>query len=297
MNESKYVALMLAIAALWGGTFPLVKWLLGYFGPFEIIAMRSVLGVIALFAYMKFKGEKISPGEWKAGAILGVLLFVGLSAQTIGLNYTTATNSAFVTGILVILTPLFAPFFTGKKPGIRTYGAAVLAFIGLYLLSGFGSNGLEGHAAGIGNAGLIFGFAFNFGDAITLVTAFCFAIHMCFLGKIAKGMDPVRITLVQSVVGAVLGIGVALPLEGVPAAFPLLPLLSIAFLGIIVGATSLVAQAYAQRFISAPKIAIIFLMEPVFAAILGAIFLSEVLGTVQAVGAVLILIGMASAES
>lgn len=150
------------VSLIWGSSFIIVKDTLIYLNEYFLLFVRFAIatGILGLYLLLK----KINPFKYdilKEGAILGLILFIGLGTQTIGLKYTTATNSAFITGLYIVLTPIFTVLLFKKYPKVWNIFAVILATLGLFLLT-------------FDNA---LGFTFNFGDLITLLTAAAFAFH------------------------------------------------------------------------------------------------------------------------
>ncbi len=273
----KWIALLLLVTMIWGSTFSLVKENLKVFGTFAQLAMRFLLAAIVLFAIVKWGRRKIGAQDVKSGAILGFLLFLGYAPQTFGLNYTSATNSAFITGLFVILVPILSIFFFAKAPERKIWVASLLAVCGLFLLTGTSGN-------------------WNIGDAMTLLTALGFALHIIYTGKIAGKCDPYVVLAVQFLASGILSFAFMLALGQVPAEYPIGAVGIVVFLAVFATAFAQWVQIEAQKFISAPRIALIFIGEPVFAMLTAVVFFGEGVGAVQMAGAGLILLGMFIAE-
>ena len=269
-------ALVLA-AFFFGITFPLVHDALEDITPFAYLLLRFGIAVLALapFAIViaRSKGENRRL-LWRVGAISGVLLFGGYATQTIGLQYTSPSTSAFITGLYVCLTPFIEAAVRRRAPSPWVIAGIVVATGGLFLLTG---------------ADL----AFGAGEAWTLACALLFAIWIVYQGGYAHRLHPVPFATVQMGMVALLCIPPATA-QGV-GDLTSLALFAVAFTGIACSSVALSLQLFGQRRIAPSRAALILLSEPVFAAMAGYVA-GERLGAVEGVGAVVILLGIAITE-
>jgi drug/metabolite transporter (DMT)-like permease len=269
-------ALVLA-AFFFGVTFPLVHDALEDVTPFAYLALRFGIAVLALAPFaiviVRSKGED-QRLLWRAGAIAGVLLFAGYATQTIGLQYTSPSTSAFITGLYVCFTPFVEAAVRRRFPSVWVIAGIVVATGGLFLLTG----------ADLG---------FGAGEVWTLACAACFAVWIVFQGAYANRLHPVPFTTVQMAMVALL----CLPPAGVQGTGDLtsLAIFAVAFTGIACSSVALSLQLYGQRRIAPSRAALILLSEPVFAAIAGYVT-GERLGAIELVGAVVILVGIGITE-
>jgi drug/metabolite transporter (DMT)-like permease len=277
MKDAKWIVILLFVTLVWGATFPLVKDTLKVFDAFAMMGMRFLIAAASVWLYLKFAGGKLEREEWRHGAVLGFLLFVGYGMQTYGLNYTEATKSAFITGLYVIGVPVLSALLLSRRSERKIWIAAALAAIGLWLLSGAGSN-------------------WNLGDGVTLITAVAFSLHIIYTGMIAKRCGPVGLSVAQLLVCGVLSLVPMVALGETPAEFPLGALGAVVFLGVVANGFAMWAQSAAQRVMDASRVALVFIGEPVFAAVISVMLFGEILREMQIVGAGLILAGMVVAE-
>jgi drug/metabolite transporter (DMT)-like permease len=270
-------ALVLA-AFFFGITFPLVHDALGDVEPFAYLLLRFTIAVLALGPFAIVIGRRADAATrrvmWRAGAIAGVLLFGGYATQTIGLQTASPSTSAFITGLYVALTPIIEGIVRKRVPPPGVIGGIVLATAGLYLLTG---------------ADLSLGP----GELWTLACAVIFAIWIVYQGEYARRLDAIPYTTVQMAVLALL----CVPPTAVQGVGEItgLALFAAAFTGIACSSVALSLQVYGQRHIAPSRAALILLSEPVFAAIAGYVN-GERLGTVELLGAVVILAGIAVSE-
>ena len=268
----------LVIAAFFFGvTFPLVRNALEDVTPFGYLLLRFGIAVLVLapfaVAIARAQGEDRRLLV-RTGVLAGVLLFGGYATQTVGLQYTSASTSAFITGLYVCFTPFIEAAVRRRMPSRWVMGGIAIATGGLFLLTG---------------ADLTFGQ----GEAWTLACAVMFASWIVYQGAYANRLHPIPFATTQMAVVAVL----ALPATGVQGTGDLttLVLFAAVFTGIACSAVALSLQLYGQRRIAPSRAALLLLSEPVFAAMAGYVD-GERLGLVAVGGAVLILAGIGLTE-
>jgi len=267
------VLTLVGITVVWGTTFVVVKGSLETIPVPLLLALRFSLAA-ACFAFVRFDRRALVPALW-----LGLLAFAGFATQTLGLSITTASRSAFITGFAVVLTPLVAAIWFRQRVAPRVYLASVVALAGLALLT------LRGGGEGI-----------NSGDLWTLLTALAYALYIVYLGQVAGRANVAALAGMQHLPMAALAWLWAAPQLGALAYVPLTTYLAIAYLALV--ATALVAwlQTAAQRVVPAPLAAIIFVLEPVFAALFAWWVVGEMLGPGGWAGGALVIVAMLVAE-
>jgi drug/metabolite transporter (DMT)-like permease len=269
-------ALVLA-AFFFGVTFPLVHDALEDITPFAYLLLRFAIAVLALapfaVAIVRSKGEN-QRLLWRTGAIAGALLFGGYATQTIGLQYTSPSTSAFITGLYVCLTPFIEAAVRRRAPSPWVIAGIAVATAGLFLLTG---------------ADLRFGQ----GEAWTLACAVLFAIWIVYQGAYANRLHAVPFTTVQMGMVALL----CLPPAGVQGTgnVTALAIFAVAFTGVACSSIALSLQLFGQQRIAPSRAALILLSEPVFAAMAGYVA-GERLGAIELVGAAVILLGIGITE-
>ena len=269
---------MVAVTAVWGSTFVLVRDAVAQIPPFTFIAYRFVAAAVLLAAIrprLALGGPGLGP--LAAGAAIGVALFAGYGFQTVGLQYTTASNAGFITGLSVVLTPLLGALLLRQSPGRWPVTGACVAAVGLACLS---LQRLEVRQ----------------GDALVLGCAVAFAAHILLLGRYAPRLDTYRLAVVQLAtagLGALAWAGVAGDLV-VPASADVW--VALAITSVAASAGAFLIQTRAQREVSPTRTAVIFTMEPVFAGLFGFLLAGERLSGRGWLGAGLILAGMLVAE-
>ena len=277
MKRYRAEGALVTAAFFFGVTFPLVRNALEDITPFAYLLFRFGIAVLVLapFAVAILRaGADDRRLLIRVGATAGVLLFGGYATQTVGLQYTSASTSAFITGLYVCFTPFIEGAFRRRLPSRWVIGGIAIATAGLFLLTG----------ADLG---------FGRGEAWTLACAALFALWIVYQGGYANRLHPIPFTTVQMGMVAVL----ALPATGVQGTGSLttLALVAAAFTGVACSAVALSLQLYGQRRITPSRAALLLLSEPVFAAIVGYLD-GDRLGGVELGGAVLILMGIGLTE-
>ncbi len=214
----------------------------------------------------------------KDGIILGVILWALYIPQTIGLGYTSAANSGFITGLFVVIVPILAYALFRKKPSPWEAVALLLSLAGLWLLTG-GVSGM------------------NFGDLITLIAAFFYALHLLYCDKYMKaGRDPVVISAQQFLLVGVLSFATAWIFDLPFSVGDRTTILTVIFLTLLPTLSAFLIQLYAQKLTSPFRVSLIFALEPVFAAIFAWTLGGEQFVIRSAAGGLLIFIAMIVAE-
>ena len=171
--------LLLLVALIWGLTFPAIKDALEAITPFAFLALRFSIAWIFLVLLYPRKMLKIDSTNFKAGLTIGTALFLGYGFQTVGIQYTSASNAAFITGLSVVLVPLLNIPFTKRLPGRYAVAGAISAAFGLGLLS------------------LNSGFTITKGDFLVFLCAIAFAFHIILVSRFAPEMDTTLLTIIQ----------------------------------------------------------------------------------------------------
>ena len=273
--------LLVLVTAIWGSTFAIVKNAVEVLSPAALITWRFAIGAVVLLPLIlqvrprgarNAREDARTPGFWRDGLILGVLLIAGYATQTIGLQTTSANRAAFITGLNVIMVPLWLALTARAPLNVRLWGAAVLAVLGISLLS------WEGGA-------LVIGDLWALGCAIT------YAAYILALEKAAPRHPPLAFTAVQVLVVAALGTAWA-ALEGGVRLPPAETWGALVYLGLVATAVTTLLQTLGQRWVSATEAAIIYALEPVAAAVFSFFLLQEVIGARGFAGGALVVAAM-----
>jgi drug/metabolite transporter (DMT)-like permease len=264
-------------ALLWGLSFIVVKSALESSTPLAFTAARFALAAIVLTPFTNLR-PPCPRAEIRAGALLGALLAIGFAAQTVGLVYTTPARSAFIVASSSVLAPVVAFLVVRERPRLSVVVALALAGMGMYLLTAPEAGGL------------------NRGDAWTLVTALSFGGQIVAVAHLSRQYDPLRLVWMETVVTAV-GAGVAaVALERVHVRWTPALAGALGYTAVFATAVALLWQMRAQRYMSSARAALIFCVEPVFAALASWVWFGERLSVLQWAGGGLILTGMVLAE-
>jgi drug/metabolite transporter (DMT)-like permease len=267
MRRTTLAALAITLASfLFGSTFVVIKEAVATFPPISFVAWRFLIGGVVLCLLAIPKGKAI----WRDAAICGSLLFSGYAFQTAGLVTTGATNSALITGLFVIITPLLAAVLRRQAPKVWVVIGAVIAFVGVTLLTARDGISLES------------------GDLLTLGAAFSFAGHIVALARLARRHPVVPFTAGQLLVTAFLAFPLAAAIEGleIPTGRDL-PALLITAIGVSAGAFLL--QIWAQTIIGPSMTGVLLALEPAFGVATAAVVLGERLTSTGWLGAGLII--------
>lgn len=262
---------LLYCAAVWGATFYMVKDALAAVDPVTLVAYRFLIAAAVLLPWARRK-------HLKESAILSVILVLLYISQTIGLRYTTASNSGFITGLFVIFVPLFLLVFFRKPPTPVQWAASLVALAGLWLLTG-----------GAGS--------FNKGDAMTLIAALTYAGHLLATDVYVKAdADPLVLAFHQFWMTGLFSLAAA---GGAGASFAVAGLKGwavIVFLALVPTASAFYVQMLAQRKTSPLKVSLLFSLEPVFAAVFAWTLGGEPFVASKAAGGLLIVAAMIAGE-
>jgi drug/metabolite transporter (DMT)-like permease len=268
---------LVGAALLYGVTFPLVHDALDDITPFAYLLGRFGIATLLLLPVALPALRARGPDRRmlvRAGLIAGVILFGGYATQTVGLQYTSPSTSAFITGLYVIITPVIESAISRRLPRPPVMAGIVIATAGLYLLTG-----ADVH---LGR-----------GELFTLACAVFFAFHIVYIGAYANLLRPSQFTALQ--IGAVALLSVAPAAQQGVGTLSALAVFAVVFTGVACSAVALPLQLWGQRRIPATRAALILLAEPVFAGIADYIN-GERLGATRLAGGLAILAGIGVSE-
>ena len=266
--------MLVGITAVWGWTFVVVRDAIAIYGVLPFLAVRFALATAAI---APFAVPKLTRRTLVVGVGIGVALAAGYLFQTLGLLFTTPTNSGLITGLFVVFAPLADRIFFGVSFSRQVLVAVVLSLAGMILLAGGGPEGI------------------NPGDVLTLLCAAALGLHIALLSRYAAGYDAIGLAFAQLLAMSVLFImfwpvfdPVELPPRGV--------WIALLITGLLASAGAFWVQTFVQQRIPAARTAIILTMEPVFAALFGYWLAGDRLVAVQITGAFLILSALVVGE-
>jgi drug/metabolite transporter (DMT)-like permease len=272
---------LLLLALLWGTSFTFVKGALDTTSPWVFLTLRFGVAAAAALAVALVRRDRPGPRFVREVGILGLLLFGGFALQTEGLRLTTPARSGFLTGLAVLLVPFLSRFLFRRQVASMAWVGAALAVVGMGVLSRpFG---------GVVSADV------RFGDLLTVGCALCFAFQIVLTSEWASRHSLSMLTLGQVVVTM---LGSALLIPFAPArigpAVTLVPVLLLTGLAMTTGAYFV--QNWAQRHTTAVRVALIFSLEPVAAALFSHYYGGEPLGVPEWTGGALIVAGVVVGE-
>ncbi len=265
-----YLALVFC-TLIWGATFPATKVALTQVQPFTFLLLRFLLGTLLVFGVMlALRGQLRAERQVLRMSVIATgFLFMGYATQTVGLRYTTASNSAFITALYVVFVPLVLRRFDG-----RTWLSAFIALSGLWFLVD----------------PLV---SVNPGDLWTLACAAAFAGHIACLEKFSRrGASPSILAWQMLFMTSVLVPAMALEAPNAAELAPTSNLLIALLICGVLATGALAAQIWGQKFVAAQRVALIFILEPVFAAWMAWMVLGEQLGPRGVLGSGLILVAV-----
>lgn len=289
MSQRRADLLLVLIAIIWGTTFTIVHETVATFPALALIALRFWFAALVFLPTLISRRAELKQHSVKVGILLGGLLFAGFATQTLGLRYTSPARAGFITGLNVVLVPLLGLFF-GQRPSKRAIAGVALAVVGLTILSWGCQLPWFGCTAGVASTP-----AQRAGDLLILVCALAFAMHIVAVSRWATSLPVVSLNGVQLIVTALLASVATLLTEAIP-----VPSLSVwgaaLFLGVIASALVFGLQLMLQRYTTATHTALIFALEPVFAALFSWLWIDEALTWAVALGGGLMLLGVVVAE-
>jgi len=278
-----YPELALVVTSfLYGATFTIVQDALDDLTATGFILLRFAIGGVALVPLAlqrTWRGPVARPTDSArvmagCGVVLGFTAFVAYVCQNVGLQHTTTSNSAFITGLFAVFTPLISAVLYQRLPNASVFVSVALAVLGLFLLTGAQPS-------------------LGFGDAVTLVTAFFFGIWFVQVGAWANRFDVVTLTCVELLAIAAFSLPLVL-LDGL-GTLTAQAVFAVVFTGLVCSAFAFSIQVWAQRRVEPARASIIELLEPVVAGFVG-YAVGERLGGGGYLGAVIILAGILVAE-
>lgn len=277
-------ATLALVALLWGTTFVVVKGALTEITTFYFLTLRFSLAAAAMFPLLvnsvRTVGYRTTWHGIRAGIVVGAFLTVGYALQTLGLLYTSAGNSGFLTGLYIVLVPLLSAAVYRRWPRWPELAGVAIAGFGMILLT----------LPGIRN-----GMHFNRGDLLTIACAVAFAAHLLVLGYYSKRFRFEALAFGQIACVACIS-ALALLFEPPAVRWSRSLVAAIAITGLLATAAAFVLQTWAQRYTSATRVALIFSLEPVFALVTAVAAAGEKVTWFGVCGGALILSGILLVE-
>ncbi len=270
-----YFMLLISVVFLWGLSFPLMKLTLYYISPVLLLSTRFLLSA-ALMVPLVFKNKKLfEKNNIVIGVIGGILLFLAYYFQTVGLKYTTPSQSGLITGTYIILLPLISLLYVKLKINKIDVFAVLLGFAGLFLMSSFKISP-----------------QYAFGDILTFICAIFYAFQTVYVYKYTKFLDSLVFTFYQLLIVGVLS-SLFLPFHvsfsglHVP-----IVIFTVVFTAVFAGLYSYLINTRALMYIEPTAAGVVYVGEPVFAVITSIFIINEIPTVYTVIGGIIIVIAM-----
>jgi len=281
MKKLSAIIILLFVNLVWGVTFPVVKETIQDMDVYVFIFLRFSLGIITLIPFLLTKKRKEFDRKTLLGGILGGLFIGGgYFFQTFGLLYTSATKSAFVTGLYVLTVPFFSYMILKRLPTKKNFYGLVIASAGTAFLF------LEQNMS----------ILFNIGDILTVFCALCFGIQVVILSKFIRKTNFIEFTIVQLSVVCLLSLFLSFNGHSSVMLNDVELWKALFVVGVLGTGFCFLGQSVSQNTLSADEAAVIYTSEPLFAGLAGLLFLKEILNVYQVFGAFLIITGILVSE-
>jgi len=273
--------ILLGVVIIWGYTFPVIKNVLNVIPPFTFLAYRFFLAFSIIYLIFRKRLKRIDLLTIKKGFLIGLFLFLGYFGQTVGTQFTTATKTAFITGISVVIVPIISYFWIREKIYRNSVIGVLLAMIGLWLMN---TNGTIYHI--------------NLGDSLVFLGAIGFALYIVAVDIYTKKLDYVQLVFIQLITVSLMSFLMAIIYEKEALTFSYSSYVwwAVVLNGVFATALAFYLQNRFQKYSNPTKIAIIFSAEPVFGALFSYLILGETIGIFGFMGGIAIFSGMFVAQ-
>lgn len=275
---------ILSITIVWGSSFIIMKNISADIPPYAYLTLRFLVAGLVMFLTFLSQFKCVTGKTLFGGILVGFLLYGGMILQVTGLKTTSASNSAFITGLSVVMVPIFSATLLKKKPPLNAVFGVALATVGLFALKGFTGQ-------------------WCIGDTLTLLCAVCFAFQIICIDKYAQDVNIYQFATIQMIAAAVFS-GITWMAVGVhaePVALTRGVVIAILYTGVLGTAFAFGAQTIAQKYTTPTRTALLLTFEPVFGAIFALIVpndqgVTETLTLQAFIGCLLIFAGMVVTE-
>jgi drug/metabolite transporter (DMT)-like permease len=272
-------ASLLLVACMWGFNFVVIKEAIATVDPMLYTLLRYLVGFVLLAILMPRSVARASRFDWLYGSILGVFYLAALVVQTYALQWTTPGKSGFITGLNVAMVPFVFWVVTRRSPGHYQIAGAVIATVGLGVLS------LRGN------------FTLGMGDGLTLISALCYALHITATGFFAPKVRPATLAVTQIAVSLVLCAILTPFVTRVTLDLPLKAWAAVAWTAFSGTVLAFLIQSWAQRRTTSTHAAVLLCLESVFSATFGVVFGMDTVTWRLLMGAGLIFSGILIVEA
>ncbi|MFD1560079.1 DMT family transporter [Paraburkholderia silviterrae] len=276
-SENLWATALVGVTVLWGWSFVAIHESLEVLSASAFNACRFLIGATVMLIVLLRRRRQIVWREARRGLLPGLVLFLAFALQTVGIAFTTASNASFITGLAVIFAPLFAYWMLQIRPNRQQIASAIVAAIGLALLT-------------------VQDLSVHIGDLLVLGCAVFTALHIVVLSKQSKGADVELLAFVQVLIVGLLSLTWSVVCREFSVPHTPQPIWTVVIVGIGGTAVGYFVQTKAQVESSPSRIALILVLEPVFGGLFGYFIGGDRLNSVNLVGAMLIVISMIIAE-
>ncbi|WP_313237091.1 DMT family transporter [Sporosarcina ureae] len=265
-------------AIIWGSGFVMSALALEYYTPYQILAVRFTIGALLLSVVFHKRLLRVDKSVLWKGALLGILLFAAFALQTVGLQFTTPSKNAFLTGVNVVMVPFIAFILYKRKLDAFELFGAVLALIGVAVLS------------------LQWSTTINIGDMLTLGCAVMFAFHIFYTARFVRTEDAILLTLLQMAIAAVISCLTVIGMGETSFSMEPKGISSVLYLAVFSTTLAFLMQTVGQKHLSETKAAIILSTESVWGMIFSVALAYELLTFRMFLGALIIFIAILLSE-
>jgi drug/metabolite transporter (DMT)-like permease len=271
-------AALIGICSVWGLTFVMVQDAIELLPTMAFLAYRFIPAslIVALIFWGPLR--RLSAAGWRAGLLMGLFLCAGYIFQTLGLEETTASNTGFITGLFVVLTPVMGAIFLRDRVGATAWLAAGVSLVGLYLLSGLGG---DLHLRG---------------DGLVLVAAFALSAHILATARAVRWHDVGALLAIQLGVCGVVPLAIAAAGGQLEAPRGGTVWSALIVTSLVASALGFFVQTFAQQHAPPARTALILAAEPAFAGLFGWLLADDRLSATEWLGAALIMAAILTVE-
>jgi drug/metabolite transporter (DMT)-like permease len=268
---------LIGVAAIWGLTFTMVQDAVEELPVLDFLGYRFTAAALLVALVFRRALRELSTAGWLAGLWMGVFLTASYVLQTFGLEHTSASNTGFITGLFVVITPVLAAVFLRERIGALGWSAAVVSAIGLYLLSG--THGFELR-----------------GDGLVLLCAVAVAAHILVTSRYARDHHTGALLVVQLSVCGLSCLIAGVATTGLEAPHGTNVWLALAVTAVFASALGFFVQTWAQREAPPARTALILASEPAFGGLFGYLLAGDRLSASAWLGAGLIMAAIVAVE-
>lgn len=280
MTRVKAELLLFLVATIWAGTFPIVKVSIYSIPPFYFIAVRFLIAAV-LFSVIYFNKLRLNNAAIiKAGSVLGFFQALGFGSQTFGMLYTSASNSALITGTTILIVPFAQYLIIKKRVMFENWIGVIIVTTGLFFLT-------QPHISGI-----------NIGDTITMICSFAWAFYIIYVDVYTNKFDIRTLIFIQLWFVVIIFLILGFAFEDFSTIkFSTGEIVSFLYMGILATFVTTILLNDYQKMTTPIRASIIYTWEQPAAVMLSVIFINEQLNFLQVIGGVLMIAGILFSET